>query len=88
MLVFFLHVNFEDKTEGNGGTDDTHHTKRVGTRISHRNVFTLVIELSKGLLGGTQTRRVCHGTVMNTEHLSQGKRVREAKVKDNRNNDA
>ena len=69
VLFFFLQTNPADIAHGNRGTDDAHHTERIGTGITRCYLRQIAAENGiERLVGRTKTRSVGHGTIERTHH--------------------
>ena len=70
-LLFFLQIDTANVANGNDGADNTQHTKRISTSISHRYLRTVITQLRQSFVGGTKSGSIRHRTAKNTHHHRQ-----------------
>ena len=71
LLFIFFEVDPADVADGDDGTDDAHHAKRIGAGISQGDGVARIVQLVQRFVGGTQTGGVGHGTIQDTYNHRQ-----------------
>ena len=77
ILLLLVERDAADESQCDSGTDDTEHTKRIGTGISRSNLRRTTVgeHRTERLVGGTKSRSVGDGSVHRTHHHWQVDRV-------------